>query len=87
MVILLDTSPIVNMSNCVIIIVTESGIVASKIVLPKGGDMTRASIREHSEAVRWRYFQAPKKEKTKILDEFSVKRRRLYHTAICDLAR
>ena len=31
--------------------------------------MTRASIREHSEAVRWRYLQAPKKEKGKILDE------------------
>jgi len=33
--------------------------------------MTRASIREYSEAVRWRYLQAPKKEKTKILDEFT----------------
>ena len=32
--------------------------------------MTRASIREYSEAVRWRYLQAPKKEKGKILDEF-----------------
>ena len=33
--------------------------------------MTRASIREYSEAVRWRYLQAPKKENTKILDEFT----------------
>ena len=33
--------------------------------------MTRASIREYSEAVRWRYLQAPKKEKGKILDEFT----------------
>ena len=33
--------------------------------------MTRASIREYTEAVRWRYLQAPKKEKGKILDEFT----------------
>jgi len=33
--------------------------------------MTRASIREYSEAVRWRYLQAPKKEKGKLLDEFT----------------
>ena len=33
--------------------------------------MTRASIREYSEAVRWRYLQAPKKENGKILDEFT----------------
>ena len=32
--------------------------------------MTGASIREYSEAVRRRYLQAPKKKKTKILDEF-----------------
>ena len=34
--------------------------------------MPRASIREYTEAVRWRYLQAPKKEKVKILDEFAI---------------
>ena len=34
--------------------------------------MPRASIREYTEAVRWRYLQAPKKEKVKILDEFTI---------------
>jgi len=33
--------------------------------------MTRASIREYTEAVRGRYLQASKKEKGKILDEFT----------------
>ena len=33
--------------------------------------MTRASIREYAEAVRERYFSASKKEKGKILDEFT----------------
>jgi len=33
--------------------------------------MTRASIREYTEAVRERYLHEPKKEKGKILDEFS----------------
>jgi hypothetical protein len=33
--------------------------------------MTRASIREYTEAVRWRYLGVPKKEKGKILDEFT----------------
>ena len=33
--------------------------------------MTGTSIRECSEAVRWRYLQAPKKTKIKILDEFT----------------
>ena len=33
--------------------------------------MTRASIREYTEAVRWRYLRAAKKEKGKILDEFT----------------
>jgi len=32
--------------------------------------MTRASIREYTEAVRWRYLSATKKGKGKILDEF-----------------
>jgi len=33
--------------------------------------MTRGSIREYTEAVRERYFLASKKEKGKILDEFT----------------
>lgn len=33
--------------------------------------MTRTSIREYTEAVRWRYLRAPKKDKGKILDEFT----------------
>ena len=33
--------------------------------------MTRASIREYTEAVRWRYFHTSKKERGKILDEFT----------------
>ena len=33
--------------------------------------MTRSSIREYTEAVRGRYIQASKKEKGKILDEFT----------------
>jgi hypothetical protein len=33
--------------------------------------MTRASIREYTEAVRWRYLRVPKEEKGKILDEFT----------------
>ena len=33
--------------------------------------MTRGSIREYAEAVRGRYFEASKKEKGKILDEFT----------------
>ena len=61
----------VKAANCLIIIVTESGIVASKKVLPKGGSMTRGSIREYTEAVRGRYLRTSKKEKGKILDEFT----------------
>jgi hypothetical protein len=40
-------------------------------VLPKGGSITRASIREYTEAVQWRYLQASKEDKGKILDEFT----------------
>ena len=32
--------------------------------------MTRGSIQEYTEAVRWRYLKAMKKEKGRILDEF-----------------
>ncbi len=46
--------------------------------------MTRASIREYSEAVQWQYLQAPKKEKTKILDEFT-KVTSYHHKAIIRL--
>ncbi len=57
-------------SNCLIISVTENGMVASKIVLPKGEMVTRRSILEYAEAVRGRYSGSSKKVKTKILDEF-----------------
>jgi len=33
--------------------------------------MTRSSIREYTEAIRERYLRASKKEKSKILDEFT----------------
>jgi hypothetical protein len=33
--------------------------------------MTRGSIREYTEAVRWRYLRVSKKEKGRILDEFT----------------
>lgn len=33
--------------------------------------MTRASIQEYTEAVRWRYLRGTKKDKGKILDEFT----------------
>jgi hypothetical protein len=42
-------------------------------VLPKnGGDqVTRKSIKEYAEAIKYRYLKARKGEKTKILDEFT----------------
>ena len=57
--------------NCVIIIVTESGIAASKIVLPKRRSMTKRGIQEYMEAVRERHFLAPKKAKGRVLDKFT----------------
>ncbi|UCC91048.1 MAG: hypothetical protein JSW24_02580, partial [Dehalococcoidia bacterium] len=33
--------------------------------------MTRTSRREYTEAVRWRYLQCSKRDKGKILDEFT----------------
>jgi len=51
--------------------VTESGMVASKIVLPKEVEVTRSSILEYSEAIRSRYFRASKTGKGKMLDEFT----------------
>jgi len=46
-------------------------MVASEELLPKGGNMTRTSVQEYSEAVQRRYLQETKKEKGKILDEFT----------------
>ena len=60
----------VNGANCVIMSVTEKGIDASELVLPKGGKVTRRGIAEYSEAVRERYTRAAKKEKAGILNEF-----------------
>jgi hypothetical protein len=49
--------------------VTEKDIDASELVPPKG-KAARCSIVEDSEAMRGRYFRAPKKAKTEILNEF-----------------
>jgi len=46
-------------------------MVASKIVLPKEVEVTRGSILEYAEALRSRYFRAARKEKGKMLDEFT----------------
>jgi hypothetical protein len=55
--------PFSKRANCVIIIVTESGIVASKKVLPKErGKMTRGSKREYAAAVGGRYLKGNRKE-------------------------
>jgi hypothetical protein len=42
----------------------------TKVVLPKGGDVTRLTVHEYTVAVRQRYQAAGKKEKGKILEEF-----------------
>lgn len=47
---------------------TES--VASKVGLPKGGEVTRPTLYEYAAQVRPRYRRARKKEKGRILDEF-----------------
>jgi hypothetical protein len=44
--------------------------VASKVGLPKGGDVTRLTLCEYAATVRRRYGRAPKREKGRILDEF-----------------
>src|SRR3972149_3857604 len=44
--------------------------VASKVGLPKGGDVTRLTLYEYATTVRPRYRRARKKEKGRILDEF-----------------
>lgn len=51
-------------------IVTGRGIVASKEVLPKGGNVTLRSILEYAAAVRSRYLRGCLREKKEILDEF-----------------
>lgn len=44
--------------------------VASKVGLPKGGDVTRLTLYEYAAKVRPRYGRARKREKGRILDEF-----------------
>jgi hypothetical protein len=46
-------------------------MVASKIVLPKEVEVTRHSILEYVEALRKRYFKASRREKGRMLDEFT----------------
>ena len=58
------------MSHCIIIKVTESGMVASKKVLPKEVEVTRDSQEEYTKVMRKRYRGEKKGEKGKILDEF-----------------
>jgi hypothetical protein len=55
----------------VMTIVTQSGIVASAIVLLQGDEVTRGSIAGYTEAVRGHYFRAFNKEKGRILDLFT----------------
>jgi hypothetical protein len=55
---------------CFIISVTEWGIVASELRLPKEGNLTRSSIRQYAAAVRERYLRASRAEQKVILDEF-----------------
>src|SRR3972149_2451087 len=59
-------SQICKRVNCLIIIVTEGGIVASKGVLLKGVGMTRGSIKELAEALRERHLRGNKEEKGRI---------------------
>src|SRR3989337_2694375 len=44
--------------------------VASKVGLPKGGDVTRLTLYEYAATVRPRHGRARKREKGRILDEF-----------------
>jgi hypothetical protein len=55
----------------VMTIVTQSGIVASAIVLLQGERRTRGNIAEYTETVRGHYFRAFNKEKGSILDLFA----------------
>ena len=57
--------------GCLIIKVTEEGIVASKVMLP-GGSMRRSSVSEYAEAMRERYRAGGRAEKGHLLDEFTA---------------
>ena len=57
-------------TSCLIINVTEEGIVASKVMLPRGG-MRRSSVEEYAEAMRGRYGGSSRSEKGRLLDEFT----------------
>jgi hypothetical protein len=62
---------VVKKAHCLIITVTERGIVASELMLPKEGlEVTRRSIGEYAQALRARYHKATKAEKGRMLDEF-----------------
>lgn len=60
----------VKNTHCIIITVTEYGMVASKNVLPKEGKVTRSSIQEYAEEIKKRYKGASKGKKKELLDEF-----------------
>lgn len=51
--------------------VTEGGVVASKLVLPKEVKVIRRNIVEYAQALRGRYFRASREDKGKMLDEFT----------------
>jgi len=60
--------------GCLIINVTEGGVIASELVLPKtwgGAEVTRESMKEYVEAIRGRYEIGTKEEKGRILEEFT----------------
>jgi hypothetical protein len=61
----------VNTTHWLIIKVIERGVIASKLVLPKEGKVTRRSKLEYAQALRPRYYKASKEEKGKMLDEFT----------------
>jgi hypothetical protein len=61
----------VNTAHCIKIKVTESGMVASKKVLPKEVEVTRSSIQEYAEEIKKRYRKATKAKKRELLNEFT----------------
>ena len=63
-------------------IVTESGIFASQMVLPKAGEMTRGSILEYVEAIRDRYLASSREGK----EEFLVQKRACSMSPTLDVA-
>ena len=67
------TPILVNNSNCVIIIVTENGIVASRRVLPKRRDhVKRQREQDHSPRVGQRPWTPEEDERLKLLYEVGV---------------